>query len=95
MTAQMSAWYIFNTLGFYPVDPVSCQYVIGAPQAEEAIVKLPEGKTFTVRAKNLSEANKYVQSITLNGKPYDKNTISHSDVMNGGIMEFVMTDKHE
>lgn len=92
---QMSAWYIFNTLGFYPVDPVSCQYVIGAPQAEEAIVKLPEGKTFTVRAKNLSEANKYVQSITLNGKPYDKNTISHSDVMNGGIMEFVMTDRHE
>lgn len=82
-------------VGFYPVDPVSCEYVIGAPQVEKAVIRLPEGKTFEVTAKNLSKENMYVESMTLNGKPYTKNTISHEDIMKGGKMEFVMTNKHE
>lgn len=92
---QMSAWYIFNMVGFYPVDPVSCEYVIGAPQVEKAVIHLPEGKTFEVTAKNLSKENMYIESISLNGKPYTKNTIAHEDIMKGGKIEFVMTNRHE
>lgn len=76
---QMSAWYMFSAMGFYPVNPVSGEYVFGAPQLPEFVLHLADGKTFTIKAEGLSEANKYVKSITLNGEPYTKNFISHAD----------------
>lgn len=90
---QMSAWYMFSAMGFYPVNPVSGEYVFGAPQLPEFVLHLADGKTFTIRAEGLSEANKYVKSITLNGEPYTKNFISHADIVKGGTLVYQMTDK--
>lgn len=90
---QMSAWYMFSAMGFYPVNPVSGEYVFGAPQLPEFVLHLADGKTFTIKAEGLSEANKYVKSITLNGEPYTKNFISHADIVKGGTLVFQMTDK--
>ena len=87
---QMSAWYMFSAMGFYPVDPVSCNYILGAPQMPKIVWNLENGKTFTMIAENLSEENKYVESITLNGQPYTKNYITHQDIMNGGTLVFKM-----
>lgn len=87
---QMSAWYIFSNLGFYPVNPCGGEYVLGAPQLPKATVNLGNGKVFTVEAKNFSDENIYVQSVELNGKPYSKKSISHSEVMNGGTLVFYM-----
>ena len=90
---QMSAWYMFSAMGFYPVNPVSGEYVFGAPQLPEFVLHLADGKTFTIKAEGLSEANKYVNSITLNGEPYTKNFISHADIVKGGTLVYQMTDK--
>ena len=90
---QMSAWYMFSAMGFYPVNPVSGEYVFGAPQMPEFVLHLADGKTFTIKAKGLSETNKYVKSITLNGEPYTKNFISHADIMKGGTLVYQMTDQ--
>ena len=87
---QMSAWYMFSAMGFYPVDPVSGNYVFGAPQMPKIVLNLANGKTFTVIAEGLSEENKYVESITLNGEPYTKNYITHEDIVNGGTLVFKM-----
>jgi len=87
---QMSAWYIFTAMGFYPVNPVSGQYVLGAPQLNKISIALPGDKTFSVEAKYLSETNKFVQSITLNDKPYSDLFITHKDIMNGGHLVFTM-----
>ena len=87
---QMSAWYMLSAMGFYPVDPVGGKYVFGAPQMEKFVVNLPEGKTFTVEAKNLSKQNLHVKKILLNGKPYKKNYIAHEDIVKGGKLTFVM-----
>ena len=89
---QMSAWCIFSALGFYPFNPCGGTYVLGAPQVPKATVNLADGKTFTVIARNLSRENKYVKSVTLNGKPLDK-TIEHADIMAGGELVFEMTAK--
>ncbi len=90
---QMSAWDIFTTMGFYPVNPASGRFIFGAPQISEMSISLPAGKQFVIKAKNLSKANKYVQSISLNGNVYDKSYITYADIMNGGNLIFVMTDK--
>lgn len=90
---QMSAWYMFSAMGFYPINPVSGEYVFGAPQLPEFVLHLADGKTFTIKAEGLSEANKYVKSITLNGEPYTKNFISHADIVKGGTLVYQMTDK--
>ena len=87
---QMSAWYMFSAMGFYPVDPVSGNYVFGAPQLPKVVLNLADGKTFTVIAEGLSEDNKYVESITLNGVAYTKNYITHEDILNGGTLVFKM-----
>lgn len=87
---QMSAWYMFSAMGFYPVDPVSCKYIFGAPQLPKIVLHLQDGKTFTVIAKNLSKENKYVESVRLNGKPYAENYITHEDIINGGTLVFNM-----
>ena len=87
---QMSAWYMFSAMGFYPVDPVSGNYVFGAPQMPKIVLNLADGKTFTVIAEGISEENKYVESITLNGEAYTKNYITHEDIMKGGTLVFKM-----
>jgi predicted alpha-1,2-mannosidase len=87
---QMSAWYVFTAMGFYPVNPANGHYVFGAPQLNQITMKLPGNKTFIIQAKGLSPANKYVEGISLNGKPYVKNYITHQDIMHGGKLVFLM-----
>lgn len=88
---EMSAWYVFGALGFYPVNPVSGEYVIGTPMLEEAVIQLPDRKTFTVKAPRKEDNEVYICSMKLNGEKYTKNYITHQDIMKGGILEFVMT----
>ena len=90
---QMSAWYIFSSLGFYPVFPASGQYIIGSPLFDKATLQLGGGKTFTVQTINNSAENIYVQSMQLNGKPYANNYLLHSDILKGGILKVVMGKK--
>lgn len=90
---QMSAWYVFSAMGFYPVDPVSGQYEIGTPLFPEMKLHLANGKTFTVLAPAVSKENIYVRSVKLNGKPYDKSYITHEQIMDGDTFEFEMGSK--
>jgi len=90
---QMSAWDIFTTMGFYPVNPVDGRFVFGAPQLAKISITLPGNKQFVIRAINLSAANKYVAGISLNGKVYTKPYITYKDIMSGGNLVFMMTDK--
>ena len=83
---QMSAWYVFSALGFYPVNPASGQYIFGSPIVDEAIILLPSGMTFKMIVENNNTENKYIQSITLNAKPYTKSYITHHDIMVGGML---------
>ena len=118
---EMSAWYVFACLGFYPLNPSSGEFVIGAPQVPKAVIRLGGSRscatadetaaphtggsqlvatadaincvpprTFTVIAKNLSKENKYVKSVTLNGKPLDAPILRHADIMRGGELVFEM-----
>ncbi|MDX8340267.1 GH92 family glycosyl hydrolase [Draconibacterium sp. IB214405] len=87
---QMSAWYVFSSLGFYPVNPANGVYVFGSPLFESATIALPEGKSFQVKATNLSKTNIYIDSVTLNGEPYNKSFITHADLLQGGVLEFTM-----
>lgn len=90
---QMSSWYVFSALGFYPVNPANGVYVIGSPSFKNAEIKLENNKTFKITT-NVSSANAiYIQSVKLNGKSYPYTYILHKDIMNGGLMEFVMGDK--
>jgi len=93
-TGQMSAWYIFSTIGFYPVAPASDVYQIGSPAVNAATLHLENGKTFSIEAKNQSDKNVFVQKIELNGKPLNRLYITHSEIMNGGKLVFYMSDKH-
>ena len=90
---QMSAWYVFSSLGFYPICPGTDEYVIGSPICKNATINLENGKTFKITAENYSPKNKYVQSILLNGKTYSKHFLTHSDIMNGGTLVFKMSSK--
>lgn len=90
---EMSAWYIFSALGFYPVNPASGEYVIGTPMLEEAVIQLPDGKRFIVKAPRKKESDIYIRSMKLNGKKYTRTSITHQDIINGGTLEFVMSDK--
>ncbi|HTX88885.1 MAG TPA: GH92 family glycosyl hydrolase [Bacteroidales bacterium] len=81
---QMSAWYVLSAMGFYPVTPGSTVYAIGTPVFPEVQVRLENGNTFTIRARNAGMNHYYIQSATLNGKPYSKCYLEHSDIMNGG-----------
>lgn len=92
---QMSAWYIFTACGFYPVCPGTDQYVLGAPYVPHAVINLPGGGSFEVIAKGVSDKNRYVRKVLLNGKPYDKLYITHNDIVAGGRIEFVMGSKPE
>jgi len=90
---QMSAWYVFSAMGFYPVDPVSGRYEIGTPLYPEVKLHLSGGKVFTVSAPAVSKTNCYIRSTKLNGKVYDKTYITYEQIMSGGVLEFEMGDK--
>jgi predicted alpha-1,2-mannosidase len=90
---QMSAWYVFAALGFYPVNPVSKTYMIGSPLFPAAALNLPNRKRFSVTAKNNSDTNVYIQSATLNGKRLDAPMITHDQILAGGELAFVMGPK--
>lgn len=90
---QMSAWYIFTALGFYPVAPGSDQYAIGSPAVDGATIQLENGKTFEIEAQNQGEKNVYVQKMLLNGQPLNRLYLTHSDFTNGGKLVFVMGEK--
>ena len=87
---QMSAWLVFSAMGFYPVDPVSGLYEIGTPLFEEVKMQLANGKCFTVKAPGASAERIYVQSVKLNGAPYDKSYITHEQIMSGATLELEM-----
>ena len=90
---QMSAWYIFSAMGFYPVCPGSSQYVIGTPLFTKVEIPLTNGKTFVVNAPNVSAENIYIQSATLNGKELNQAWFSHDEIKEGGVLELVMGAK--
>lgn len=90
---QMSAWYVFSSLGFYPVNPNGLEYVLGAPQVKRAEIRLPNGKKFEIAAHNFSAENRRVKSVKLNGEEYRKTSISHADIVKGGKLEFFMGSK--
>ena len=90
---QTSAWYVFSALGFYPVCPGTDQYVLGTPLFKKVTLKLENGKQFIITAPNNSDANKYVQKIDLNGKPFADNWIDHSTINKGGNFNFSMGSK--
>ncbi|TCD00240.1 GH92 family glycosyl hydrolase [Pedobacter psychroterrae] len=90
---QMSAWYMFSSLGFYPVSPGSDEYSLGSPSVKSAVLSLENGKTFTVEAVNQSDKNVYVSKVLLNGKTVTGHTIKHSDIVNGGKLSFYMRNK--
>ncbi len=111
---QMSAWYVFSAMGFYPFNPCGGEYVIGAPQVpkvalhfshkehrehKEELCKRVKEITFTIVTRNLSSENKYVKSVTLNGKPLEGRSgscppiIRHADIMRGGELVFEMAPK--
>lgn len=90
---EMSAWYIFSALGFYPVNPANGEYVIGTPMLQQAVIQLPDGKQFIVKAPRKKESDIYIRSMKLNGKKYTRTSITHQDIINGGTLEFVMSDK--
>ena len=87
---QMSAWYVLSALGFYQVEPAGGKYYFGSPVMDEASINVGDGKVFKVVAKNNSSANKYIKSVTLNGKPYDKLYIDFKDIAAGGELVFEM-----
>lgn len=89
---QMSAWYMFSAMGFYPMNPVNGEFVLGAPQIEGAKISVGNGKWFTMEAKNLSEKNMYVEKVELNGEEYTERYITYKDIMSGSSLVFYMTD---
>jgi predicted alpha-1,2-mannosidase len=89
---QMSAWYIFSALGFYPVAPGSNQYVLGSPAVRRAKIDLGGGRSFVVIAENQAPGNVYVAGVRLNGRALERCYITHDEIMTGGELRFEMTD---
>jgi len=90
---QMSAWYIFSALGFYPVAPGVPAYRIGTPLFDAATIHLPGGKTFRIVAQGASEGKQYIRSAALNGKPLDRDWIWHREMISGGELVFTMSSQ--
>jgi predicted alpha-1,2-mannosidase len=90
---QMSAWYIFTALGFYPVCPASDYYVIGSPAVKKAVLHLSNGKTFTMTADGLSDTNIYIRSVRLNGKNWESPFLPYHEIKKGGTLSFTMGAK--
>ena len=87
---QMSAWYMFTVMGFYPVCPASDYYVIGAPQIPKAVMQLSNGNDFVMTAGNLSDENIYIQSVLLNGKDWNSPYLPFAELKDGGTIAFTM-----
>ncbi|CAD0005457.1 GH92 family glycosyl hydrolase [Flavobacterium salmonis] len=87
---QMSAWYVFSSMGLYPMNPASGEYEIGSPIFEKATINLEGGKTFVIEAENVSDKNFYIQSATLNGVEFNQTAIKHQQILKGGTLHFVM-----
>jgi predicted alpha-1,2-mannosidase len=88
---QMSSWYVLSSLGFYQIAPGNPYYDFGRPLVDDAVLKLENGKSFSIKTVNNSKENKYIERITLNGRPYEKRYISHERIMQGGKLIFYMT----
>ncbi len=90
---QMSAWYVFSAMGIYPVNPVDGCYYFGSPQFEKVEMHLPNGKTFTINAKNVSKENIYIRSAKLNGVPLNRLYVTYDEIENGSTLDFEMDFK--
>lgn len=90
---QMSAWYIFSSLGFYPLDPLTGRYELTSPLFPESQIHLENGKTFTIRAEGLSDKACYIASVTVDGKPYKRSYITHDQILSGSTVVLQMTDR--
>ena len=88
----MSAWYVLSSMGFYPVTPGSNQYIIGAPFFDKASIHLENGNTFTIKSYDLSDINKYIEYVYLNGEKLNRTYLTHQEIMDGGVLEFYMND---
>jgi len=91
---QMSAWYLFTALGFYPVAPGSDDYSLGSPAINKAVIRLENGKTFTIQADNQGDKNVYVKKVTLNGEPLTGHILKHQQIIQGGTLVFYMSANH-
>ncbi|GLS25175.1 GH92 family glycosyl hydrolase [Marinibactrum halimedae] len=89
---QMSAWYLFSALGFYPVDPVAGVYSLGSPEVDSATIMLENGSTFSIKTKNQSSTHVYVKQVTLNGKVISDFSLKHSEILAGGELVFTMSE---
>lgn len=94
---QMSAWLIFTSLGFYPVAPASNQYILGRPFVDRAVLHLPNGKTFTVQSTNMDDAHNisFIRNVLLNGKPLQRTYITHQQIMQGGTLTFIFSNRKD
>lgn len=90
---QMSAWYVFSSMGIYPANPMDGKYVFGTPLMRSAAIQLPNGKQFEINVKNAGKDNIYIQKVIWNGKPYAKSYMLHTDLIGGGKLEFEMGSK--
>lgn len=87
---EMSAWLVFSAMGFYPVNPASGEYALGTPMMDKVTVHLAGGRTFTVNAHRKDSMSFYVKSVRLDGRKYDRNTISHKAITDGGTLDFYL-----
>jgi len=87
---QMSAWYVFSAMGLYPYNPVSGEYQIASPLFEKSTIKMTNNAIFTIVADGTSEKNIYIQSATLNGKEFNRTSITHKEMLEGGTLHFKM-----
>ncbi|MCM1030579.1 MAG: GH92 family glycosyl hydrolase [Oscillibacter sp.] len=91
---QMSAWYVFSAMGFYPVNPVEMKYQLGTPLFKKLTLKVGREKRFVIKANKENDQYIYIQKVLLNGKELNRTYITHDEIMQGGELEFVLTDKH-
>jgi len=89
----LCSWYVFSAMGFYPVTPGTGLYAIGSPFFKEVKIQLPDNRTFTVKARKVSKKNKYIQSAKLNGKDLNRAWITHNEIAEGGLLEFIMDER--
>jgi len=90
---QTSAWYVFSAIGFYPVCPACGEYVLGAPLFKHITINLENSKKVMINAPGNSDSNIYIGSMTINGKPYGHNWLSHSELMQGEVIDFNMSSQ--
>ena len=89
---QTSAWYVFSAMGFYPVAPATDQYVLGAPLFKNMTINLENGKEIVIKAPENSDENRYIESMKVDGKTYNKNWLSHEELMKGATIDYEMSD---